>query len=151
MPEEEEESLVEEEDSLEVEEDLEGDVLEQEELEEEEDSVLPRTVSLRRVSRTTRTYSSMPEYSDSEEETLLKMICWNIFMMHSYQFLSILYRSHCPAHPGDPCAVLRVVPDPIIAGGLLLGHAPPSQTLPIPIPIPVTTLSTQPRDIMDPA
>ena len=77
MPEEEEESLVEEEDSLEVEEDSEGDVLEQEELEveEEEDSVPARTVSLRRVSRTTRTYSSMPEYSDSEEETLLKIMC----------------------------------------------------------------------------
>ena len=88
MAEEEEESLGQEEDSLEVEEDSEGDVLEQE---EEEDSVPPRTVSLRRVSRTTRTYSSMREYSDSEEETLLKMICWNRYMMHSYQFLSALY------------------------------------------------------------
>ena len=93
MAEEEEESLGQEEDSLEVEEDSEGDVLEQEELEEleEEDSVPPRTVSLRRVSRTTRTYSSMPEYSDSEQETLLKIICWNRYMMHSYQFLSALY------------------------------------------------------------
>ena len=90
MPEEEEESLGQEEDSLEVEEDSEGDVLEQEE-EEEEDSVPPRTVSLRRVSRTTRTYSSMREYSDSEQKTLLKMICWNRYMMHSYQFLSALY------------------------------------------------------------
>ena len=89
MAEEEEESLGQEEDSLEVEEDSEGDVLEQEEL--EEDSVPPRTVSLRRVSRTTRTYSSMQEYSDSEKETLLKMICWNRYMMHSYQFLSALY------------------------------------------------------------
>ena len=43
MAEEEEESLGQEEDSLEVEEDSEGDVLEQEEL-EEEDSVPPRTV-----------------------------------------------------------------------------------------------------------
>ena len=71
MAEEEEESLGQEEDSLEVEEDSEGDVLEQEE-EEEEDSVPPRTVSLRRVNRTTRTYSSMPEYSDSEQKTLLE-------------------------------------------------------------------------------
>ena len=71
MAEEEEESLGQEEDSLEVEEDSEGDVLEQEEL-EEEDSVPPRTVSLRRVSRTTRTYSSMREYSDSEQKTLLE-------------------------------------------------------------------------------
>ena len=90
MAEEEEESLGQEEDSLEVEEDSEGDVLEQEEL-EEEDSVPPRTVSLRRVSRTTRTYSSMREYSDSEQKTLLKMICWIRYMMHSYQFLSALY------------------------------------------------------------
>ena len=86
MAEEEEESLGQEEDSLEVEEDSEGDVLEQEEV-----SVPPRTALLRRVSRTTRTYSSMREYSDSEEETLLKMICWNRYMMHSYQFLSALY------------------------------------------------------------
>ena len=86
----EEESLGQEEDSLEVEEDSEGDVLEEEELEEEV-SVPPRTALLRRVSRTTRTYSSMREYSDSEQETLLKMICWNRYMMHSYQFLSALY------------------------------------------------------------
>ena len=91
MAEEEEESLGQEEDSLEVEEDSEGDVLEDQEELEEEDSVPPRTVSLRRVSRTTRTYSSMREYSDSEQETLLKMICWNRYMMHSYQFLSALY------------------------------------------------------------
>ena len=90
MAEEEEESLGQEEDSLEVEEDSEGDVLEQEELEEEV-SVPRRTVSLRRVSRTTRTYSSMREYSDSEQETLLKMICWNRYMMHSYRFLTALY------------------------------------------------------------
>ena len=145
MPEEEEESLVEEEDSLEVEEDSEGDVLEQEELEEEEDSVLPRTVSLRRVSRTTRTYSSMPEYSDSEEETLLKMICWNIFMMHSYQFLSILIlkplplccaacgpRSHyCRWPAAGPCSPHH-------------RHSQYQYQF-------LTTLSTQPRDIMDPA
>ena len=135
MAEEEEESLGQEEDSLEVEEDSEGDVLEQEEL-EEEDSVPPRTVSLRRVSRTTRTYSSMREYSDSEQETLLKMICWNRYMMHSYNF----YQHYIEA-TGDPTDVMCVVPDLIIAGGLLLGHFPPITDTPNTNTL-LTTLST---------